>query len=310
MHPIAIHPETSDFFIGSSCDYSFVPELCPSGKITTLTDSDDYLVVELQRRDYEWKNLRPGPVVAAELAQNLAEWTTDNHRRNVAQTVIFHAADRPAKLAQFIDRSEAFVESVRQLLTTPAIDHRLHPYWLGSIAVNRRRSHQALGKADWSFLLSEKPRGSNSFAGQTSRAGELFGSPPKVTRLHPLWPDYELLLKALNDILSSHGRVLLVAHDAEPFAQWIVGTAGDVVTLNSDHLLQLTLAQYSKLAASFDACVLFSGAAMLDQTDALIEHIAPLLKLKGRLIFLAINSLPAADATELLEILPPKLVGF
>ena len=61
----------------------------------TLTDSDDYLVVELQRRDYEWENLQPGPVVAAKLAQSLAEWTTDYHRRNVMQTVVFHAADRP-----------------------------------------------------------------------------------------------------------------------------------------------------------------------------------------------------------------------
>ena len=126
----------------------------------------------------------------------------------------------------------------------------------------------------------------------------MFGSPPDVTRLHPLWPDYRLPLKALNDILSSNGRVLLVAHDAEPFAQWIVGTAGDVVTLNADHLLQLTHIQYSELAGTFDACVLLSGDAMLDQSDALIEHIGPLLKAKGRLILMAINSLSAADAAE------------
>ena len=89
-----------------------------------------------------------------------------------------------------------------------------------------------------------------------------------------------------------------MAHDAEPFAHWIVGTAGDVVTLNSDHLLQLTHVQYSELAGTFDACVLFSGDAMLDQSDALIEHIGPLLKAKGRLILMATNSLSAADATE------------
>ena len=169
MHPIAIHPETSDFVVGSSWDYSFVPELCPSGNIAALTDSDDYLVVELQRRDYEWENLRPGPVVAAELAQSLAEWTTDYHRRNVAQTVVFHAADRPADLAQFLARSDAFVENVRQSLAAPPLDHRRHPYWLGSIAVNRRRSHRPLGKADWSFLLSEKASQSNRCCGACRR---------------------------------------------------------------------------------------------------------------------------------------------
>jgi hypothetical protein len=296
MHPIAIHPETCDFVVGSSWDYSFVPELCPSGNIAALTDSDDYLVVELQRRDYEWENLRPGPVVAAELAQSLAEWTTDYHRRNVTQTVVFHAADRPADLAQFIARSDAFVENVRQSLTAPALSHRRHPYWVGSVAVNRRRSHRPLGKEDWSFLLSEKPSQTNSSLRRMQ--AKLFGSPPDVTRLHPLWPDYRLPLEALNDILSSHGRVLLVAHDAEPFAPWVVGTAGDVVTLNSDHLLQLTHVQYSELAGAFDACVLLSGDAMLDQSDALIEHIGPLLKAKGRLIFMTTNSLSATDAAE------------
>ena len=279
MHPIAIHPETSNFVVGSSWDYSFVPELCPSGNVAALTESDDYLVVELQRRDYEWENLRPGPVVAAELAQSLAEWTTDYHRRNVAQTVIFHAADRPADLAQFLARSDAFVEDVRQSLVAPPLDHRLHPYWLGSIAVNRRRSHRPLGEADWSFLLNEKADRSNALFRRVQAM--LFGSPPGVTRLHPLWPDYKLPLKALNDILSSNGRVLLVAHDVEPLAQWTVGAARDLVTLNSDHLLQLTHIQYRELAGTFDACVLLSGEAMLDQSDALIEHIGPLLKARA-----------------------------
>jgi hypothetical protein len=295
MHPIAILPEASDFVVGSSWDYSFVPELCPSGNIAVLTDSDDYLVVELQRRDYEWENLRPGPVVPAELAQSLAEWTTDYHRRNVAQTVVFHAGDRPADLAQFIARSDAFVENVRQSLAAAPLSHRRHPYWLGSIAVNRRRSHRPLGKEDWSFLLSEKPSQSNSPL-RRMRA-KLLGSPPQVTKLHPLWPDYRLPLKALDEVLSSHGRVLLVAHDAEPFAHWIVGTPGDVVTLNSDHLLQLTHIQYSEIAATFDACVLFCDDAMLDQSDAFIEHIGPLLKAKGRLILMATNSRSAAEAT-------------
>jgi hypothetical protein len=296
MHPIAIHPEAINFVVGSSWDYSFVPELCPSGNIAVLTDSDDYLVVELQRWDYEWENLRPGPVVAGALALSLAEWTTDYHRRNVTQTVVFHAADRPADLARFVAESDAFVENVRQALAAPALSHRQHPYWVGSIAVNRRRSHRPLGKEDWSFLLSEKPNPSNSSL-RRMRA-KLFGSPPGVTSLHPLWPDYRLPLKALNEILSSNGRVLLVAHDAEPFAQWIVGTAGDVVTLNSDHLLQLTHVQYSEIAGSFDACVLLSGDAMLDQSDALIEHIGPLLKAKGRLVLMATNSLSASDAAE------------
>ena len=48
MHMIAIRPEISDFIIAAPSDYSFIPELCPSGNITHITDSDDYFVVECQ----------------------------------------------------------------------------------------------------------------------------------------------------------------------------------------------------------------------------------------------------------------------
>jgi len=36
LHMICIRPEVTDFVIGSSCDYSFVPEMCPSANIVTL----------------------------------------------------------------------------------------------------------------------------------------------------------------------------------------------------------------------------------------------------------------------------------
>ena len=34
MHMIAIRPEIADFVVGASCDYSFIPEMCPSGNVT------------------------------------------------------------------------------------------------------------------------------------------------------------------------------------------------------------------------------------------------------------------------------------
>src|SRR5208282_897732 len=46
MHMLCVRPEIDDFVIGASCDYSFVPEMCPSGNVEALTDSDDYLVIE------------------------------------------------------------------------------------------------------------------------------------------------------------------------------------------------------------------------------------------------------------------------
>ena len=53
MHMLCVRPEITDFMIGSSCDYSFIPEMCPSGNVEAITDSDEYLVVELQPRRHE-----------------------------------------------------------------------------------------------------------------------------------------------------------------------------------------------------------------------------------------------------------------
>jgi hypothetical protein len=292
MHPIAIHPEVSEFVIGASWDYSFVPELCPSGNVATLTDSDEYLVVELQGRGYEAENLRPGPINPVALGASLSSWATENHRRNVEQTLVFHAGDRPAGLPQAIAQSAAFVEAVRASLVAPAMLHREHPYWVGSIAVNRRRSNRPLSKSDWAFLLAEK--GINP----SGRRQKLFGSPPELTALHPMWPDYKVPFKSVTDALAANGRVLLVASETDSFAPWVARTEGDVITLNIDHLLALTRLQYEQLAGRFDVCLLLTGKSTLETSGELIEHIAPLLKAHGQLLILVVNSNLPSDAAE------------
>ena len=77
MHMICIRPEIADFVVGSSCDYSFIPEMCPSGKVHVMTDSDEYLVVEMQKRSHERNFVRFGQrSIRSSLADSLAEWTT------------------------------------------------------------------------------------------------------------------------------------------------------------------------------------------------------------------------------------------
>jgi len=98
LHMICIRPETDDFVIGSSCDYSFVPEMCPSGKSVTITDSDDYLVVEIQPAWHEHQFIRLGPMTPEALAHSLSRWTTKGHRANAEETIVFHAGELPPTL--------------------------------------------------------------------------------------------------------------------------------------------------------------------------------------------------------------------
>jgi hypothetical protein len=135
MHMICIRPELAHFVIGSSCDYSFIPEMCPSGNVRVLTDSDDYLVVEMQKRSHERNLVRFGNVRQSVLAASLAEWATTTHRKNAHSAVIFHASDLPPQLDRSVADSGTFIDEVEQSLPPPQ-PHRNHPYWLGAMAAH------------------------------------------------------------------------------------------------------------------------------------------------------------------------------
>jgi hypothetical protein len=296
MHAIAIRPEVIDFVVGSSWDYSFIPELCPSGRVITLTDSDDYLVVEMQARGYESDNLLPGSLTAAELAVGLAEWTTERHRKNVEQTLIFHAAEKPADLQKMISQSDQLVNEVRSLLVAPPIPHRAHPYWIGSLAINRWRSNRPLDRLDWQHILADRELTPPSNPAMRRLRGKLFGYRPAFTRLHPSWPDYALAVSALQESLATNGRVLLVAGDRRAFADWVARVAGDAATLSIDQLLTLSRAALVPLMATLDRCLLVLGEVELGYCDQLIERVLPLLKKGGKINVLVLNERPFEEA--------------
>ena len=121
--------------VGSSCDYSFIPEMCPSGNVHVLVDSDDYLVVEMQKRSHERNFVRLGAVKQRAVAESLAEWATATHRKNAHSAVVFHAADLPPALDTVIAELDAYIEAIEHSLPSPQ-PHRNHPYWLGAMAAH------------------------------------------------------------------------------------------------------------------------------------------------------------------------------
>src|SRR5262249_43164881 len=144
MHAIGVRPEITDFMIGSSFDYPFIPEMCPSNNVAVITDSDDYLVVEMQPRDHERGDLRLGPFDPEHLASTLAEWTTARHRENVHYTLVYHAADIPKNIREVAAEAEAFIDRVTRSLTSTPQPYRMHPYWIGAIAAHRSATGQIL----------------------------------------------------------------------------------------------------------------------------------------------------------------------
>jgi hypothetical protein len=298
MHMIAIRPEVTDFVVGASCDYSFIPEMCPSGNVMALTDSDDYLVVEMQPREHESKWLLPGPLDPKQLADSLSEWTTAQHRGNVANTLVYHAGEVPRSLAQTVKEADAFVDSVRARLSPEPHPYRHHHYWIGSIASNRARTRRPLDKEDWKFLLGEAVPIAG-FAGRLWRLrAKLFGSAPDVTRLHPRWPDYGLPLAALRGIIADNGRTLLIAAQPAAFARWVTRSTSEIVTLESERLMALPRDHYLPLLASFDACLMILTEGQLKDADGLLARVGPLLRRGGQILIMATNERPLGRAAD------------
>jgi len=289
MHMIAIRPEVTNFIVGASCDYSFVPEMCPSGNVTVITDSDQYLVVEMQPRDHEWQHLAWGPLEPAPLAVSLGEWTTQQHRANAAHTLLFHAGDVPSNTATVMKQADDFIAEVTRRLTGPPQPYRNHPYWIGSIAVHRAATQQRLSNEDWEVLLGEVQPGGNDLMELLWRARmRLLGMPPEVTRWHFRWPDFRLLIGALQRRTAT-GRIVVMADSPTGYAYWLAKSGHDVTGVSSRRLFTFSKSTYMPLVGQFDTCIAIVSEGNLAKTDTIVARIAPLLRPEGRILVLVPN---------------------
>jgi hypothetical protein len=289
MHMIGVRPEVNDFVTGASCDYSFIPEMCPSNNVTVLTDSDDYFVVEMQPRDHEAKHLQWGAHDPRKLADSLSEWTTARHRENVHSTLIYHRADIPDAVAETKKQADEFLEIVNRNLSSTPKPFRHHPYWIGSIASHRSATRQAMSSEDWTIVLGESPP-SGGMAGYLRNLRlRLFGNPPEVSALHPRWPDYRLILEQLQKRMTDNARILVVADRPLAYAHWIAKLNENIYSLETTRLLEMPAQEYMVLVDSFDLCILFLNESELKWTDSVLQRAGPILNKSGQIILTVMN---------------------
>ncbi len=209
LHMLCIKPETMDYQIGSSCDYSFIPAMCPSGNVAVINDSDDYLVVEAQPGSHEINYLLYGEYREKSLLQALAEWTTERHRQNANTTIYFHSTDLTDAQKNKIEQElGGYIQRINdQLKAVPAKPFENHPYWLGQQQTALPGDHQAV-EDDAEYI--------NYFAKENyTRARRLyfaaFGCPPAVHSWHYRWLEYRSVLKNIKQYLRhQQGKTLVL----------------------------------------------------------------------------------------------------
>jgi Methyltransferase domain len=294
MHMIAIRPESPDFVIGSSCDYSFIPEMCPSNNVEIITDSDDYLVIELQPRNHEARSLKAGSQKVRKLAQTLSEWTTARHRENSASTVVFHADEIPASIAGAVAEADRFIRDVGSKLHKKPRPHREHPYWTGAIAAFKEASGATLTRDEWRRSLGmPDPDLDNAWLARWIAEKvrfAFFGEPPNVRPWHPRYPDYSLVIKALAELkLGERSNLLMISDSPTIFTTTFSDGGERTIRIRSSHMLNQPYEVYEPLMARFDVCLMEIDEREFQRADELLDRIAPLMRDGGTVLVSVTN---------------------
>jgi 2-polyprenyl-3-methyl-5-hydroxy-6-metoxy-1,4-benzoquinol methylase len=304
MHMIAIRPEVSDFVIGASSDYSFIPEMCPSGNVEVIGDSDEYAVIEMQPRGHEAPFLRPGPLKPGKLARTLAQWTTARHRANAGHPVVFHAAGLPAGTAATVAESDLFLGKVMRRLRTLPRPHRRHPYWLGAIAAFHEAIGRRLSLEEWLAVLGLYPEGRRGrftdwLAHQKRRA--MFARPPRLRPWHPQWPDQRPVQSALQPFLENRDQRLLLISSAPTVYTASLADGGErVMRYRTDMFLKSRAGTYAALAGRFDICLCELGEHEFERAGDLIDRAALLMR-DGGTILIAVGNVRESDIAEFVD---------
>ena len=293
MHMIAIRPEVMDFRVGASCDYSFVPEMCPSGNVSIITDSDEFLVVEMQARAHEANFLRQGPLRPEALARSLGEWTTAQHRNNVSHSLVYHAGGLPTGLPATVAAADEYVAKVAHQLRRPPQPHYGHPYWRGAIATVQEAARGRLSPEALRRLLGAPGR--RGYWVERLRA-LVIGYPPRVRPWHPRWPDYRPVLRRLAPFFGDPARRLLHVSDAPTLFSVMLANGGRrVVSLQTTPFLQ-SPRERAALVESFDLCLIELDQGDVERIGELVRRLEPAMKDGGSILIVMRQQQSISDA--------------
>ncbi len=129
---LCIRPERPLPLITAFCDYSFIPEMCPSGNYTIITDTDDAYLMELSPKNKDGITVAFGKHYENYvLYKTLGEWVTDHQEHNSKHLILMHSKDLPTSGPEF----ELLKESINTL------DKRLNKVYDYLNAMNIRQTH-------------------------------------------------------------------------------------------------------------------------------------------------------------------------
>jgi hypothetical protein len=173
-------------------DFGYLPEAAPTLEPFFLADSDDFFMIEPQKRLTGEELMRPGGISVDAIAKFLSDWTTREQRRCGQQLLTIHAGDLPPNLDDVVVESRHYMSEIANRLTPepqPHIGHVKLGRWFveTSQRLKKRRADGGSLPAPASHQRESEGRRMSDMARSIHTA--LFGSLPFLRPAHPLWLD-------------------------------------------------------------------------------------------------------------------------
>ncbi len=262
LHMLCIKPETMNYQVGASCDYSFIPEMCPSGNIATILDSDNYLVVEVQSKQHELSYIQWGPYNQYKLVKALSGWTTAGHRQNASQTIFYHCQDLSLEQRKKIeDALSAFLSPLAQALSRyKTMPFRNHPYWIGAISTHE--NHQKLIQN-----IDHHEEFDTAHARMSSIYRKLFhqyfGAPPSVFRWHFRWREYTSVTNKIKQFVADDSASTFAVYSSDQldfmrYSVWLKDKLNINKHLNAQNMIQSQKIRNTIKNKEFSKCLIFT----------------------------------------------------
>ena len=130
---MGIVPQRRMKFVKSFVDYSFVPELTDSRTHSHLTDSDNYLALEMQNFDKEIEFISTEGKTTKSIAKHMSTWTTKHHRSTAEQLIVFHSEELEKNFKEKIIKFEELFSTIKHQMKRKPKNYIDHPHWVGGV---------------------------------------------------------------------------------------------------------------------------------------------------------------------------------
>ena len=301
MFMLCLKPERVVTEVHAFCDYSFVPEFCPSGGALAMEDSDDFFALEMQKRNSEIDYLRIGRPTLEEIAKSLSEWTTQVHRDDsLNHTLIFHSDNLPKGTEALCREADRYIRAIHERLIPEPKPYRHHPYWTGALIAWERRKALLHGSEPSTVYADSTAIPPPSFARRLARVAyrTIMGVPPRVRIWHPDWLDYRMVSALVGAHLNRRDtKILYVKQDMGHFDQWV----GSAEVINLKQVVAGELEQAGTGRFPVTLALVEPQRDELRHIRSVIEKLKPLMDKGGQVVVFYKENLKISDPVDLVD---------